>query len=230
MRIATTCLALALAPMTAAAQDVRESARPRTEVTAAGDTDSALAGSIRSDALESLAAQIPRPTPGPRVSLRLFGGWVYLAGGEVNRGVAGSTELSTVLLLNGINDRVQGETEPVHGGLVGGGDVVFPVTSRLGIGIGVSSISAATESAVTGSTGGASGGDTLEFSLLDAVDIRAVPIRLGVFYTRPVTRVINVVLSGGVGLYFTKFSWNSQQHRFVDGDLNRTGNVGERMT
>lgn len=132
-----------------------------------------------------------------RVSLRLYGGATYLTGGDINEGVRGQNELLTTILNNEFVVDVQGEVEPVHWGVEYGGDVIIHLTPRLGIGVGVSRLEATQTSEIVAPDRRFS---FLEFQIPNRVEVRAVPIRLGVFYTLPASRRLNVVLIwwGGV--------------------------------
>ena len=129
-------------------------------------------------------------------------------------------------LLGLMNDRdaeiQRGKVEPVHWGFEYGGDVIIHFTSRFGIGVGVSRLEASQASEIVASNPLFS---SLEFQIFNTLEVRAVPIRLGVFYTLPASNRLNVILNAGVGFYPTDFLWNWRFDNVTAGSVTRATDV-----
>jgi len=155
------------------------------------------------------------------------GGATYLAGGDINAGVRGWNELQTTVLNNEFVVDVQGEVEPVHWGVEYGGDIILYVAPRLGIGVGVSRLESSQTSELVAQ-------DRrfldLEFRIPNRVEVTAVPVRLGVFYTLPAGRRLNVVVNGGLGFYATDVSWNWRLDRVEAGSVTRATDLDTKAS
>lgn len=66
-----------------------------------------------------------------KISLRLQGGWTYISGGDVNHGTQAFFDYNEARW-----PASTGGYRVVHNGYEFGGDIVFKITSRLGVGVG----------------------------------------------------------------------------------------------
>ena len=146
------------------------------------------------------------------LSVRTYGGWRQLQGGDINDAVA---TLAGVLEA-GVAQRAStlagggGNVAALRRGSEYGADVIVHVTPRIGLVGGVGWTKSTSEGVL----------DTLparqwyaEGPLLSqrtTLLVRAVPVRFGVQYAYPVGRRVGVVLEGGGGLYFTRLRWSHQ--------------------
>lgn len=150
-------------------------------------------------ALAVLVSAVPAAAQGGRFSIRLYGAPALLAGGDVNDGMQGLSDYwGRIAEVAGYS--VSGAFGPARFGLEFGGDVVFRITPRLGIGLGAGYINVSRESALEFSHEA----DTLPETVRAAYG--SVPIRLGLFYTIPVSAKMNVVLSVGPELHLAHAS------------------------
>jgi hypothetical protein len=129
-----------------------------------------------------------------RLSFRLTGGGSYISGGDVNPGSqnwfyyskAGWTFWS-------------GGHRPIHIGYELGGDVIYALTPRIGISIGGGYLRISRASSMSfgflapSLTSGGAGADAR---------LSAVPIRVGVRLTTPLSGKVNFLAEGGVCYYF----------------------------
>jgi hypothetical protein len=150
-------------------------------------------------ALAVLAAAVPAAAQGGRFSIRLYGAPALMSGGDVNDGMQGYTDYWS-LLAETAGYSVNGTFGPARFGLEFGGDIVFQIGPNLGIGLGAGYINASRESAIELKGGGM----TLPETIKPAYG--SVPIRLGLFYTIPVSSKLSVVLSGGPELHLAHAS------------------------
>ncbi len=129
-----------------------------------------------------------------RFSLRLQGGWAYVSAGDVNPGTQAYFDW---------NEAFWGESyfgyRTVHNGIELGGDLIFDLTPRLGLGIGGGYMTFSRASRISlyipdviGPYAGLRVKPTLS----------AVPIRLGLYLTLPLTRTFNFHADGGPSFYF----------------------------
>ncbi len=131
---------------------------------------------------------------GGKISFRLQGGWNYISGGDVNRGTQAWFDYGVA------NWPVQqGGYRAVHKGYEVGGDIIFELTPRFGIGIGggYMRISRASQMSLLHDEPSLPSGGVVAEPILSAV-----PIRAGVFLTLPLSRKINFVADGGLSYYF----------------------------
>ena len=145
-----------------------------------------------------------------KFSLRLQGGWTYISGGDVNRGTKtffdpGAWEVSS------------GGYRGVHSGYEFGGDIIFALTPRLGIGIGGGyvQISRYSQMGLLPEGYGWVFGSVIADSKLSAV-----PIRAGVYLNLPWRGKFNFLADFGLSYYFrARYSNESLRLFFSDGTL-----------
>ena len=156
---------------------------------------------------------LPGLSKAEKFAVKLSGGMNYQLVGDVNEGVKGVIDyLRDLSTLYG--DSVEGEAKPIHLGFDFEGDIIINLTPRVGIGFGVGYIQAAKTSELTvhlleGQP---------EASLTFKSKISAIPIRVGVFYTLPVSDMVNVVFNAGTGIYLANYSYNFRPGRGWSGN------------
>jgi len=142
----------------------------------------------------------PSPQSGIRVELRLFGGVNYFSGGDVNEGVKGWIDLVYDDELSGYF--VEGEAKPLHLGFGLGGDIIIYFTPNIGIGLGTEYLQGTRTSELTFY-------NTYEGIFTNKLKISAIPIRLELFFTTPLSTEMNFILHAGPAYYLSKYSFNS---------------------
>jgi opacity protein-like surface antigen len=150
----------------------------------------------------SLILILPGLSKAEKFAVKLSGGMNYLLIGDVNEGVKGVIDyfrdLSTLY-----GNSVEGEAKPIHLGFDFEGDIIINLTPRVGIGFGIGYIQGAKTSELT-----VHFPEGPEASSAFKPKISAIPIRVGVFYTLPVSEMVNVVFNAGAGMYLAKYSYN----------------------
>ena len=134
-----------------------------------------------------------------RFSLRLLGGMGILSPEDINRGIEGWNDFLADLW----EVFQEGEVKPINLGYEFGGDLVINLTHNIGIGIGAGYIQGAKTSDQTFSSDYGVDGN-----ITNKPKIRAIPIKVSLFYTLPLNNSVNVVFNGGGGIYFAKYSYN----------------------
>ena len=147
-------------------------------------------------------------------AVKLSAGMNYLALGDPNKGVKGWYDNWS----QG-DDFVQGEAKPIHLCFDFEGDFIFNITPQIGIGIGAGYIQRARTSEVT-----IRFGECPERNAARKLKISAIPIRLGVFYTLSMNKMINIVFNAGAGLYLAKYSCNKEAILTGGRVINQTAN------
>jgi hypothetical protein len=137
-----------------------------------------------------------------RFTIRLYGAPGLFSGGEINdvRGLADYYNY----LADAAGFTVGGEYKPAHFGLEAGVDFIFNLTPRVGIGLGVGYLNAARESVITLTSGSS------EFTQTLRPAYGSIPLRLGVFWTIPVSSRMSIALSAGPEIHFARASTSWQ--------------------
>lgn len=146
----------------------------------------------------SLILILPGLSQAERFGLKLTGGINYLEVGDPNASLKGFADLTKELAVFwGVTG--EGEIEQIRNGLDLEGDVIFYLTPRLGISLGSGYIygnKAKNENKVI----------LLDQTYAYGMEMSAIPARLGVYYSLPISSWGQFFLNGGVGYYFAKWS------------------------
>jgi len=145
---------------------------------------------------------LPGLSKAEKFGVKLSGGMNYLLVGDVNEGVKGVIDYlrDSATVVPGTS--VEREAKPIHLGFDFEGYVIINLTPRVGIGFGAGYIQGAKISELT-----VRFPEGPEASFATKPKISAIPIRVGVFYTLPVSEMVNVVFNAGAGLYLAKYSY-----------------------
>ena len=141
---------------------------------------------------------LPRLSKAEKFGVKLSGGMNYLLVGDPNASLKGLADFLKDQASLG-DDIPEGEFKKIRFGLNLEGDVIFYLTPRFGISLG--------SGYIYGMKGGdinkiISGGQTFT----KEVKVSAIPVRLGVYYSLPLSSRTRFFLNGGVGYYFAKWS------------------------
>jgi len=120
--------------------------------------------------------------------------------GDINKGIKGISDQWSDNAVS-FGGYVQGEAKPLHFSCDLEGTVIINLTPKIGIGFGVGYIQGTKTSEITSS-------GSFKGSLTNNLKIRAIPFRLGVFYTLPMRERINVVFNAGVGVYLAQCDYD----------------------
>ena len=203
MTLPRVLVALMLLPAPAAAQ--QDGAREGLVITPGGFGEE-VAESRHTGHLAQTADDAPR-TDGPNVSVRVYGGWRQLWGGDVNEAVANLLQLQVSLRYEELVPLQDGDAPAIRHGPEYGVDVTVHLTSRFGLVGGVGWI----ESSSTGRLIETPHSTALWPSRQSAdLTMRSVPVRFGAQYTHPISRRLSLVVDGGAGLYFTNLQWSGR--------------------
>jgi hypothetical protein len=140
---------------------------------------------------------LPGLSKAEKFSLKLSGGMNYLAVGDPNASLKGLADFLKDQASQG-GEIPEGEFKEIHFVLNWEGDVVVYLTPRFGISFG------------SGYILGKKGKDVNKIiigqTFTDEVKVSAIPVKLGVYYSLPLSSQARFFLNGGVGYYFAKWS------------------------
>jgi opacity protein-like surface antigen len=146
-----------------------------------------------------LAALVFDPCPavagGVKIDLRVHGGYSRLAAGDVNTGSGGLYEFYQLFAEYG-DFTSEGGYEPLHGGYDAGADVVFLLSRRFGVGVGVGFLRSAGDADMTLTPPDS---ETMVFEGGSALS--AFPIRLGLYYSLPLVGKLSLTAHAGGAFY-----------------------------
>ncbi len=153
-----------------------------------------------------------------KVSLKIQGGWAYISGGDVNHGTQAFFDWGKIYFAPPGGGRIEGGYTPLHQGYEVGGDLIFELTRTLGIGIGASytQMSRAlwdSQIEIHYSLEG------FRYQITEVTELKAIPIRLGLFLALPIIRKLDITANAGL-------SWYLQARYHADWYLGRVTPIG----
>ena len=149
------------------------------------------------------SATQPSRSDDPRVSVRVYGGWRQLWGGDINEAVENATRAT---LANFYFHPNEVDLAANDRGVEYGADLVFHLTPRFGFVAGIGLIESNSESLIEIPPTSA----TYPSGTNTALQLRAVPVRFGAQYAYPLGRRLSLLMEGGGGLYFTRLQWSDR--------------------
>ncbi len=154
-----------------------------------------------------LFALITRPAlAAGRVSLRLYGGLNYLNADDVNHGTRAFFDWGRTYLAPPPGGTIEGGYEPIHWGYEFGGDIIFELSPRLGIGIGAgylkNSRNPPTYPGMMLIHDDPQGGGLIKH-FYAGTTLSTIPLRLGLFLTLPLKGNLNFTANAGVSCYLS---------------------------
>jgi len=145
----------------------------------------------------SLAIQ-DAPTPAAKaskLSVKLYGGYGHVLAGDVNEGTDYYFEILEAYAAEGMGT-VTGSYKPVHGGYNFGGDIIYQLSPKLGLGLGIGYMRSSSSSLGTFSES-----EVGAVTLTAAPTLTAMPIRLGLFFVTPLSTKLNLTADAGAAYY-----------------------------
>lgn len=141
---------------------------------------------------------------GGRISLRLYGGLNYLCAGDVNAGTQAFFDWGKTYFAPPPGGTITGGYKPVHWGYEFGGDIIFELSPKIGIGIGAGYLEIAKNpptypGMMIISDNPEGGGAVRHFYA--GTTLKAIPVQLAVFLTLPINQNFNFTADAGVSCY-----------------------------
>ncbi len=136
-----------------------------------------------------------------RLKIKLFGGYGYLSGGDLNAGTEGLFNLWGDLAM-ALGATRSGEFKAAHFGVNFGGDIIFMFTPTIGIGFGSEYLRASRDSQAVFTLPG----ETLTISATPTAS--AIPLKASLYLCVPAGEGVRMVLHAGAGYYLARMSNN----------------------
>lgn len=138
---------------------------------------------------------------GLKITLKIQGGWNAFSGGDIKKGIDGMYDNGVAAFsASGVpiveNDRASG-----RGGIEVGGDLIYAVTPRFGIGIGAARASAWKESHLLFQQGPLDPG-----SFQSRPHVAVSTLRAGMFYSWPFSGLLAISVRGGPAFYSAEYT------------------------
>ncbi len=145
----------------------------------------------------------PEEFHGLGLSLKLAAGLSFFSGGDFNRGAAGMFDSSADDIRSWGYTEESRAPRSLRSGFDVGGDIIYYLTTRIGIGLGMDYIHASADSAFM-----FRGNDLVTIKMYSTPWFNGYCPRLGLFYDLPVNRWLALSFSGGPALFFVKYNYN----------------------
>jgi hypothetical protein len=148
----------------------------------------------------------------PKFSLKLSGGLGNTTGGDMEAMRVGINDtLADTAALGGFS--ITDELQSLQWGPEFEGELVFHISRRFGVGLGVESVRRKAES-----TGAIELGALASLSLSWAPEYSAIPIKLSGYYFIPVGEKMNVFVKAGVGYYIANIKYTIRVEEMLLGE------------
>jgi hypothetical protein len=141
----------------------------------------------------------------PKISLKLQGGWAYLAAGDVNAGTQAFFDWGKTYLAPPPGGKVEGGYTALHWGYEFGGDIIFELSPTVGIGIGAGYLQMSRDAPtpfmmeIYDDPLGEVRGVSKEFTV--GTKMSAIPIRASLFLSLPVSKKLDITANAGISYY-----------------------------
>ncbi len=129
-----------------------------------------------------------------RFSIKLYGGYDYMAANDVNAGSRFYFDVLDWYQSQGFGS-MTGAYRPLHGGINFGGDIIYQITPSIGIGVGAGFLRSAADSLAAFTE------TDMSIDVTTSVKLSAVPIRLGLFLDIPMGGKLNLTANAGAAYY-----------------------------
>lgn len=140
---------------------------------------------------------------GVGIQLRLTGGLAMFDGGDLETGTAGRYDQILSELISYGLEISRPQKNPFHNGFEMGGDIVYFFTPRLGVGLGGGLMKAHAENKIMFNWPGS----PYDYSMSGVSDMNVLSLRLGLFLSLPLNRLLTFCASAGPVWYFPEFRY-----------------------
>lgn len=131
---------------------------------------------------------------GVKMDLRVHGAYSYLMAKDVNAGSGGVYDFYKLLAEYG-GYGLEGDYQALHGGYDFGADLVFQLSPRFGVGVGLGYLRSAGKADMTLTI------EDQELAIAGGPSLSAVPLRLGLFATLPISGRLSLTANAGAAVY-----------------------------
>jgi len=174
---------------------------------------------------------------GGKITLRLYGGLSYLDAGDVNPGTQAFFDWGKTYFAPPPGGSIEGDYTAIHWGYEFGGDIIFELSPKVGIGIGVGYLQMSRD------TRSQPHGMMLVFddpltgfykNFTVGTKLSAIPIRASLFLSLPVSKKLDITANGGIS-YYLQPEYHADWHVFLvntiwTGPISRLSTTAEKKT
>jgi hypothetical protein len=177
---------------------------------------------IRENVVEELDywEEDPEFFEGIGLTVRLTGGPSFIGGGDLRKGDRGLYDAASDLAAASgfLLDRYFDE---FNSGFEVTADFVYSITPKIGLGLGFGYMNLSEHNLLVFHSPGGFENNQVGTS----PKIRAYPVRLGVFYNIPISRLFNLTLNSGAAFYFAKYSYIRSSNWYPIDLINQKANT-----
>lgn len=138
-----------------------------------------------------------------RLSVRVGGGFLFFGSGDISDGALGEFDRTVQYIASRNTEMKNKQRASVRSGYDITGDIIFNLNKRVGLGVRWDYIHTYPKSSLLYSFGGSSVDYTLDTTPL----IDAYGVRLGLYYEKPLSRLLSFQANGGPAVYFVKYEF-----------------------
>jgi hypothetical protein len=138
---------------------------------------------------------------GLKITLKIQGGWNMFSGGDIKRGIDGMYDNGVAAMSDAGVSIVENDRYSTRGGTEVGGDLIYAITPRFGIGIGLAGARAWKESHLLFNQ------EPLEAGVFRSrPNVKVSALRAGLFYSLPFAGFLAVSVRGGPAYYSAEYN------------------------
>jgi hypothetical protein len=138
---------------------------------------------------------------GLKITLKLQGGWNTFSGNDIKKGIDGMYDNGVAAMSAAGREIVENDRYSTRGGIEVGGDLIYAVTPRFGIGVGLAGVSAWKESHLLFEEPPWGPG-----SFRSTPHVKVSTLRAGLFYSLPFAGFLGVSVRGGPAFYSAEYN------------------------
>ena len=169
-----------------------------------------------------------------KISLKLQGGLAYLQAGDVNPGTQAFFDWGKTYFAPPPGGKIEGGYTALHWGYEFGGDIIFELSPKIGIGIGAGYLQMSRDAPpfMMEIYDDPLEGTFKEFNV--GTKLSAIPIRASLFLSLPVSKKIDITANAGIS-YYLQPEYHADWHVFLvntiwTGPISRLSTTAEKKT
>jgi hypothetical protein len=140
---------------------------------------------------------------GVGIHVRLRGAWAMFSGGDLEKGTSGRYDRIVGELSASGFELTEKVKKSFSSGYEMGGDIAYYITPSVGVGFGGSFVGGHMESSVLFHWPG----DLLDYRMTSLPELKVYSLRLGLFLSLPLNRLLTVCASAGPAWHFVEFRY-----------------------
>ena len=135
-----------------------------------------------------------------KISIKFNSGWANISGGDVNHGTKAFYDWGKIYFALPPEGLIEGGFTPIHQGYEIGGDLIFELSPKLGVGIGGGYLQMSRPFEPTIMRIYQNPQDPMPYCFSESTELSAIPIRLGLFLSLPLVGKIEIAAHSELSL------------------------------